>query len=67
MIFKNRPVQSMRSLIARIPTARRRTLLLVVPIHVVAFTLLFFGIMRIVKREILNAHSLDASHLLGEA
>ncbi len=67
MIFKIKPLQSMRSLTARIPSARRRTLLVVVPIHVVAFTLLFFGIMRIVKREILNAHSLDARHLLGEA
>ncbi len=54
-------------LIARIPSSRRRILLLVVPIHIVAFTLLFFGIMRLVELEILNAHSLDASHLLEEA
>ena len=42
-------------------------MLLVVPIHIVAFTLLFFGIMRLVEIEILNAHSLDARHLLEEA
>lgn len=67
MTFRTQPLESLRSLIGRVPRPRRRTLLLVVPIHVVAFTLLFFGIMRIVELEILNAHSLDASHLLGAA
>jgi len=56
----------LQRLIARIPSPRRRILLLVVPIHIVAFTLLFFGIMRLVEIEILNAHSLDGGHLLGE-
>ena len=53
----------LQRLIARIPSPTRRILLLVVPIHIVAFTLLFFGIMRLVEIEILNAHSLDARHL----
>ena len=57
----------LQRLIARIPSPRRRILLLVVPIHIVAFTLLFFGIIRLVEIEILNAHSLDVRHLLGEA
>lgn len=60
-------LEILRPLIARIPSPRRRILLLVVPIHIAAFTLLFFGIMRLVELEILNAHSLDARHLLEEA
>ena len=58
---------SLRRLVARIPSPRRRTLLLVVPVHLVAFTLLFFGTLRVVELEILRAHSLDARHLLEEA
>jgi len=40
---------------------------LVVPVHIMAFALLFFGTMRVVELEILRAHSLDAHHLLEEA
>jgi signal transduction histidine kinase len=61
------PLDGLKRLAARIPSPRRRTLLLVVPVHVVAFTLLFFGTMRVVEIEILRAHSLDARHLLEEA
>lgn len=61
------PSELLQRLIARIPSPRRRILLLVVPIHIVAFALLFFGIMRLVEIEILNAHSLDAGHFLGKA
>ena len=57
----------LRRLVARIPSPRRRTLLLVVPVHLVAFTLLFFGTLRVVELEILRAHSLDARYLLDEA
>ncbi len=57
----------LQRLAARIPSHRRRILLLVVPVHIVAFSLLFFGTMRVVELEILRAHSLDARHLLREA
>jgi signal transduction histidine kinase len=63
----NRFFDTAQRLAAWIPSPRRRTLLLVLPVHVIAFTLLFFGTMRVVEEEILRAHSLDARHLLDEA
>ena len=67
MNLAKRSLDGLKRLAARIPSPRRRTLLLVVPVHVVAFTLLFFGTMRVVEVEVLRAHSLDARHLLEEA
>ena len=61
-----RNLDPLRRLAARIPSPQRRTMLLVVPVHIVAFTLLFFGTMRVVELDILRAHSLDARHLLDE-
>jgi len=66
MNLHNWYLDPLRRLVARIPSARRRTLLLVVPVHIVAFTLLFIGTLRVVELEILHAHSLDARHLLEE-
>ena len=62
----NRYLDPLRWLAARVPSPGRRTLLLVVPVHIAAFTLLFFGTMQVVEHEMLRAHSLDARHLLEE-
>jgi signal transduction histidine kinase len=67
MSLGNLCLDPLRWLAARVPSPSRRTLLLVVPVHIVAFTLLFFGTMRVVEHEMLRAHSLDARHLLEEA
>jgi len=66
MNLGNRLFDGVQRLAARIPSPRRRTLLLVVPVHIVAFTLLFLGTMQVVELEILRAHRLDARHLLKE-
>jgi signal transduction histidine kinase len=67
MSLGDRCLDALRRVAARVPSPRRRTLLLVVPLHIVAFGLLFIGTMRVVEREMLRAHSLDASHLFSEA
>ena len=49
------------------PGLRGRHLLVTIPVHVVAFALLYFGTMQIVKGEILRTHSTDARWLMKEA
>ena len=67
MSLGNQFLDPLRWLAARVPSAGRRTLFLMVPVHVLAFTLLFFGTVRVVEHEILRAHSLDARYLLEGA
>jgi signal transduction histidine kinase len=50
----------------RLPWSRR-TLLLVLPLHLVAFVALYFGTVGVVEHEILAAHSRDAALLLDQA
>jgi len=52
---------------AWIPGLRGRHLLVTIPVHVVAFALLYFGTMQIVRGEILRTHSTDARWLMTEA
>lgn len=67
MIVFNRFIDFFRRLTTSLPSLRRRNLLVTVPVHVVAFALLYFGTMRVVQNEILHTHSADARRLMKEA
>ncbi len=49
------------------PTIRGRTALILVPVHVVAFVVLYFGLVGVMQDEMLRTHSIKARALLGEA
>lgn len=66
-----RAIDSFLDLILRttkwVPGLSGRHLLVTIPVHLIAFTLLYFGAIRILEREILRTHSTDARWLVKEA
>lgn len=49
------------------PSIRVRTVLILIPVHVIAFIVLYFGVVRVMQDEILQTHSAGARVLLAEA
>ena len=67
MVVVRRFKDFFRRLTEWLPSVRRRNLMVTIPVHILAFALLYFGTMRIVQNEILRSHSTEARRLLAEA
>lgn len=49
------------------PSIRGRTVLILIPVHVMAFVVLYFGLVRVMRSEMLRTHSVGARAVLTEA